>query len=71
MRCARRRLPASASRRAPIGCCARTSKSGAVKPVLSAYAPEGAPISVLYPANRFLPAKVRVFIDFLIEITKG
>jgi DNA-binding transcriptional LysR family regulator len=44
---------------------------GAVKPVLSAYAPEGAPISVLYPANRFLPAKVRVFIDFLIEITKG
>ena len=44
---------------------------GAVKPVLSAYAPDGAPISVLYPANRFLPAKVRVFIDFLIEITKG
>ena len=44
---------------------------GSVKPVLSAYAPEGAPISVLYPANRFLPAKVRVFIDFLIEITKG
>ena len=44
---------------------------GAVKPLLSAYAPEGAPISVLYPANRFLPAKVRVFIDFLIDITKG
>jgi DNA-binding transcriptional LysR family regulator len=44
---------------------------GAVKPVLSAYTPEGAPISVLYPANRFLPAKVRAFIDFLIEITKG
>jgi len=46
-------------------------EAGAVKPVLSAFAPEGAPISVLYPANRFLPAKVRVFIDFLIEITKG
>jgi DNA-binding transcriptional LysR family regulator len=44
---------------------------GTVKPLLPAYAPEGAPISVLYPANRFLPAKVRVFIDFLIDITKG
>jgi DNA-binding transcriptional LysR family regulator len=46
-------------------------EAGSVKPILSAYTPDGAPISVLYPANRFLPAKVRVFIDFLIEITKG
>ena len=44
---------------------------GVVKSLLSTYAPEDAPISVLYPANRFLPAKVRAFIDFLVDITTG
>lgn len=43
---------------------------GDVQSLLSDYPAEGAPISVLYPANRHLPAKVRVFLDFLISITK-
>lgn len=45
-------------------------ESGALKPILSDYAPEGAPISVLYLAKRNLPRKVRVFLDFIIELTK-
>jgi DNA-binding transcriptional LysR family regulator len=43
---------------------------GAVQSVLTDYTVEGAPISVLYPANRHLPAKVRAFLDFLVTITK-
>ncbi len=43
---------------------------GDVKPVLANYAQVGMPISVLYPAQRHLPAKVRVFIDFLVGITR-
>jgi DNA-binding transcriptional LysR family regulator len=43
---------------------------GDVQSILTDYALEGAPISVLYPANRHLPAKVRVFVDFLVSITK-
>jgi DNA-binding transcriptional LysR family regulator len=44
---------------------------GAVQSILTDYAVEGAPISVLYPANRHLPAKVRAFLDFLVAITKN
>jgi DNA-binding transcriptional LysR family regulator len=44
---------------------------GAVQSVLTNYMVEGAPISVLYPANRQLPAKVRAFLDFLVTITKA
>jgi DNA-binding transcriptional LysR family regulator len=44
---------------------------GAVQSVLTDYTVEGAPISVLYPANRHLPAKVRAFLDFLVTITKA
>jgi DNA-binding transcriptional LysR family regulator len=29
------------------------------------------PISILYPAQRHLPAKVRAFIDFLVAITRA
>lgn len=43
---------------------------GAVVSVLPDYALDGAPISVLYPAQRHLPAKVRAFIDFLVAITR-
>jgi len=43
---------------------------GSLQSVLTDYTIEGAPISVLYAANRHLPQKVRVFIDFLIAITK-
>jgi DNA-binding transcriptional LysR family regulator len=45
-------------------------ENGAVEPILADWASEGTPISVLYPANRHLPVKVRVFLDFLIEITR-
>jgi DNA-binding transcriptional LysR family regulator len=45
-------------------------EAGRVVEILPDYAKRGSPVSVLYPANRHLPAKVRVFIDFLVEITK-
>lgn len=43
-------------------------ESNSVVEILSDYRTAGTPISVLYPANRHLPTKVRVFLDFLIEI---
>ena len=44
--------------------------NGAVKQILAPYAQVGMPISVIYPAQRHLPAKARVFIDFLVSITQ-
>jgi DNA-binding transcriptional LysR family regulator len=44
---------------------------GAVESILPDYALEGMPISILYPAQRHLPAKVRAFIDFLVAITRA
>lgn len=44
---------------------------GDVRAILQPYAQEGAPVSVLYPPQRHLPAKLRAFIDFLVEITRG
>jgi DNA-binding transcriptional LysR family regulator len=46
-------------------------EAGTVVPVLDDYACAGRPVSVLYPANRHLPRKVRAFIDFLVEITRN
>ena len=46
-------------------------EAGTVRPVLDDYACAGQPVSVIYPANRHLPRKVRAFIDFLVEITKN
>jgi DNA-binding transcriptional LysR family regulator len=43
---------------------------GEVRQVLKDYELDGAPVSVLYPPQRHLPAKLRVFIDFLAQITK-
>ncbi len=43
---------------------------GDVTAILSAFAVEGSPVSVLYPPQRHLPAKLRVFIDFLVMITR-
>ena len=40
-------------------------------PLLTDYAIDGAPISVLYLGKRHLPRKVRVFIDFLVSLTKA
>jgi DNA-binding transcriptional LysR family regulator len=41
---------------------------GLVVPVLARYDNEGPPISLFYPANPYMPARVRCFIDFLVEV---
>lgn len=43
--------------------------AGRLKQILPEYVIEGAAVSVAYPANRHLPARVRAVIDFLVEIT--
>ena len=43
---------------------------GALIEVLKPYALEGQPISVVYPPTRHVPRKLRVMIDFLVEITR-
>ena len=42
--------------------------SGALVEVLAAYPPTATPLSVLYPSNRQLSPRVRVFVDWLIEV---
>lgn len=42
---------------------------GKLVPILEDYAPEGEPISILYTQKQYLPAKVRVFFDFMQELT--
>ena len=44
---------------------------GDVRAILQPYAQEGAPVSVLYPAQRHVPAKLRALIDFLVQITRS
>ena len=44
---------------------------GDVRAILKDYELEGAPVSVLYPPQRHLPAKLRAFIDFLAQITRS
>ncbi|MBB3952024.1 LysR family transcriptional regulator [Aureimonas jatrophae] len=43
-------------------------RSGRLVEVLQPYAAPGPPISVLFPSNRHLAPKVRVFIDFVTEL---
>jgi DNA-binding transcriptional LysR family regulator len=43
---------------------------GRLVPILSEYGVGGQPISLLYLGKRHLPRKIRVFIDFLVSITK-
>ena len=43
-------------------------KQGKLVPILEDYAPEGEPITVLYTQKRYLPAKVRVFLDFMEQL---
>ncbi len=45
--------------------------AGRLVEILPEYAVEGPPVSLAYPANRHLPARVRAVIDFLVEITSG
>lgn len=42
---------------------------GNLKQILEDYVVEGPAVSVVYPAGRHLPARVRAVIDFLVEIT--
>lgn len=42
-----------------------------IKPLLSKYAVEGNPISVVYPRSRFVPLRLRVLIEFLESITQS
>ncbi|MEQ1772885.1 MAG: LysR family transcriptional regulator [Burkholderiales bacterium] len=43
---------------------------GTLVEVLKPYAVEGQPICVVYPPTRHVPRKLRVMIDFLVEITR-
>jgi len=43
---------------------------GGLIEVLKPYAVEGQPISAVYPPTRHVPRKLRVMIDFLVEITR-
>ena len=42
-----------------------------MKAILRDYEIEGTPVSVHYPPQRHLPAKLRAFIDFLAQITRN
>ena len=42
-------------------------ESGALVPVLEEWVPRGGGIFAVYPHRRYLPAKVRVFVDFLVQ----
>ena len=44
--------------------------AGRLKPLLERHAVEGRPLSVVYPPMRHVPQKLRVMIDFLVEITR-
>ncbi len=44
--------------------------AGRVLPVLEDYAVEGRPLSIVYPPTRHVPSKLRVMIDFLVDITR-
>ena len=41
--------------------------SGALREVLPAHAGASRPFSLLYPANRHMPLRVRVLVDFLVD----
>jgi len=45
-------------------------ETGALRSILTDWIPEGNPVAVLYPPQRHLPAKLRAFIDFLVQITR-
>ncbi|RCJ39622.1 LysR family transcriptional regulator [Nostoc minutum NIES-26] len=49
---------------------AKAIARGDLQPILQSYATQvGLPIAVLYPQKRYLPAKVRVFVEFMTELT--
>jgi DNA-binding transcriptional LysR family regulator len=44
-------------------------EQGTLQQILEDYVVEGPPVAVVYPAGRYLPARVRAMIDFLVEVT--
>ncbi len=46
-------------------------KQGNLVPVLESFEAPASPIYAVYPSRRFLPAKVRAFVDFLVERFTG
>lgn len=45
--------------------------AGLLKPILEDWSTAGPPVSVMYPQNRHLSPKVRVFVDFVAELLSG
>jgi DNA-binding transcriptional LysR family regulator len=45
-------------------------EAGTVVPILEEYAVEADPISIIYPGPRLVPARVRVVVDFFVELTR-
>ena len=46
-------------------------KTGRLVPLLTDFMPDDAYIAALYPYDRYVPPRVRVFIDFLAEEVKA
>ena len=46
-------------------------KSGRLRELLSAHPPPSLPMTILYPQQRQMPARLRVFVDWLVELTTG
>jgi LysR family transcriptional regulator for bpeEF and oprC len=67
-------LPASDLRRsgkaiAPTYIVAAAIEQGKLQAILTNYASkEGTVIAIIYPQKKYLPAKVRVFIDFMMNL---
>jgi DNA-binding transcriptional LysR family regulator len=49
----------------------RELRSGALVPVLASFDAPVLPVYAVYPSRRFLPVKVRAFVDFLVERFTG
>jgi DNA-binding transcriptional LysR family regulator len=50
---------------------AKAIKSGELRPLLQDFQPPPQPISFVYPPNRFMPAKLRAFLDFALPRLKA
>ena len=46
-------------------------KSGRLREILPAHPPPSLPMTILYPQQRQMPARLRVFVDWLVELTTG
>ncbi len=44
---------------------------GALVPILEDYEIETDPTSIIFPAPRRIPAKIRIVVDFLLELAHG